>query len=186
MNNLNKKLISAFFITLIIGLSFNSVIVLAQATVVVTPEGRIYDADNDGVCNWKRGDSNYAGNEQIAGRYCTITEYGDLCPGTEGRAGRFGREDSGCSAEQLDRIRDYWSVSSGELKPKFLKVNWLTDSRKGVRAYQEIKLSDNFRTAGEDVEIRDISISCSNDKGIVYQNADIVREEAGNFVNARI
>src|SRR3989344_2371696 len=149
MNNLSKKFISIFFMILIIGISFNISVSAQQATVVVTSAGREYDADNDGVCNWEKGDSKYNGNEQAAGRYCTITEYGDLCPGTEGRAGRFGREDSGCSSEQLIRIRDYWSVSAGELKPKFLKVNWLTDSRKGVRAYQEISLSENFRTAGE-------------------------------------
>ena len=186
MNNLSKKFISIFFMILIIGISFNISVSAQQATVVVTSAGREYDADNDGVCNWEKGNSKYNGNEQAAGRYCTITEYGDLCPGTEGRAGRFGREDSGCSADQLSRIRDYWSVSAGELKPKFLKVNWLTDSRNGIRAYQEINLGDNFRTAGEDVEIRDVSVSCSNDKGIVYQNANIVREDSGKFVNARI
>ena len=44
---------------LIIGISFNISVSAQQATVVVTSAGREYDADNDGVCNWEKGNSKY-------------------------------------------------------------------------------------------------------------------------------
>ena len=183
MNNFFNKLISVFLIILIVGLSFNTGSVFAQSSF---DEKAFYDVDGDGVCNWKSGDENYQGKEEIARRYCSVTPYGDLCPGTIGSAGHFGKEDSGCSNDQLSRIRDYWSISAGELKPGFLKVNWLTDSRNGARAYQQISLHENFRTAGEEIDLKEIAVSCENDKGIVYQGGKIIREDSGDFVSARL
>lgn len=182
MSKTTNKIISGFLIFLIIGLSFNTADIFAQSF----DERTFYDADGDGVCNWKSGDENYQGKEEIAKKYCTITPYEDLCPGTEGSAGHYGSEDSGCSNAQLQRIRNYWSVSAGALKPGFLKVNWLTDSRNGARAYQEIKIGKNFRTAGEEVGLREVSASCENDRGIVYQGGKIIREDRGEFVSARL
>ena len=184
MNKTINKIISVFLILLIIGLSFSTSNVFAQSSF---DEKAFYDADGDGVCNWKSGDENYQGKEEVAGRHCKVTTYGDLCPGTIGSAGHYGKEDSGCSNDQLNRIRDYWSVSPGELKPGFLKVNWLTDSKNGARAYQQISLHENFRTAGEEIKLREITnnLDC-NDKGVVFQGGKIIREDSGDFVSARL
>ena len=179
---MNHKLITLWMVVLIVGLPFNSG-VLGQGSNDRTS----YDTDGDGVCNWREDDSDHADDIRLAkeNNVCRVTPYGDLCPGTIGRANHYGREDSGCSNEQLERIRDYWSVSLDDLNPNILKVNWITDSDKGVLVYQPLKLVKNIRAGDEDIEIRSVGVSCNSGNGIIGRGSN-VRVVPGNYVSSRV
>src|SRR3989344_2641634 len=130
-----------------------------------------YDNDNDGVCNDPREDytkmDDFAGFTQIG---CTATTLGDLCPGTpEGENAYTLGDRSGCSEGQLIGYSNYWSVLLGEMRPKTVEANWLTDQRQGIRVYQPVTLIQNveYFTEGERIKFRSISFNCDNGRGVI-------------------
>lgn len=183
-----KKLVAAFLVFLIIGVSINIPLSLAQSTQTdadVNLFDRRFDSDGDRICDRPKGHSSYNGLTGISQLGCNDTSYGDLCLGTEqGKSIGSGKLNSGCSPEQLARKYDFWSVSrDGELQPAILKVNWVTDSPV-VKVYQRIKIDLNSRFGDEKIRLTDISASCDSGTGIISRSGEQNRRVQGSFLTA--
>ena len=181
------KIISIMMIVLIIGVSFYTPLVLAQlGGSVGSPQfGNAYDVDGDGICDKPRGDPKYEGRTGFTQLRCSDNAYGDLCPDTKAndRPVGSGVSNSGCGPSQTGRLINFWSVSRGELTPKTLKVNWITDTRNGVLAYQEIDLMRNPTFDSKGIELRDVNVNCDSGIGIDRASGQY-REIPGGFIDS--
>lgn len=180
------KIISILVIVLIIGINFSLPISLAQieGSTGSPNVGNHYDNDGDGVCNYPRGDLSNDGKTGFSQLNCNDTPYGDLCPGTriDDRPVGSSVSNSGCGPSQTGRLINYWTISPGKLTPATLKVNWITDTRNGVLAYQEIELVRNPTFANQNVELRDVNINCDSGAGIDKASGDY-KEVPGGFIS---
>ncbi len=180
------KIISILLIVLIIGINFNLPISLAQieGSTGSPNVGNHYDSDGDGVCNHPRGDQGNDGKTGFSQLDCNDTPYGDLCPATrvDDRPVGSSVSNSGCGPSQTGRLINFWSVSKGKLTPATLKVNWITDTRNGVLAYQEIELVRNPTFANQNVKLRSINVNCDSGVGVDKTSGEY-REIPGSFIS---
>ena len=180
------KIISILVIVLIIGINFNLSFALAQIEGSTgSPEvGNFYDSDGDGICSEPRGSTKHEGKTGFNMLNCNDNAYGDLCPGTraDDRPVGSGFSNSGCGPSQAGRLANFWSVSKGKITPAALKVNWITDTRNGVLAYQEIDLIRNPIFADKNVELRSVNINCDSGVGIDKTSGEY-REIPGGFIS---
>ena len=115
-----------------------------------------FDLDDDRVCDWEEGHSEYNGVVDISDLDCTITKFGDKCLGTDsGINVDRGRnsETSGCPRDQIERFFDYWSVVVKELSPSSVKMNWLLDQSRGMEVYQSLEFVPNLVAERENVDV---------------------------------
>ncbi|MBU2640003.1 MAG: hypothetical protein KKG75_04865 [Nanoarchaeota archaeon] len=153
-----------------------------------------YDNDNDGVCNDPREDytkmEGFVGFTQIG---CTVTTLGDLCSGTpEGENAYTLGDRSGCSESQLIGYSNYWSVHLGDMRPRTVEANWLTDQRQGIRVYQPINfiMNTEYLTEGERIQFRSASFRCDNGRGVILTSEasvpDVDSATQGDLSGGRI
>ncbi|MBI2508233.1 lytic transglycosylase domain-containing protein [Candidatus Woesearchaeota archaeon] len=184
------KIIALLIVLLIAGVNFHASIALAQIQGSTgSPQfGNAYDSDSDGICDAPRGSAKHQGQSGFSSLGCNDNAYGDLCPGTflNDRPVGSSSTNSGCGPSQTARLINFWSVSRGELTPKTLKVNWITDTRNGVLVYQIINLIRNPVFSNRKIELRDVSVSCDSGTGIDKTSGQY-REIPGGFISdARI
>jgi hypothetical protein len=181
-----RKISSVSVVVMMIMVSLASSITFAQSGSLSITN---LDSDGDGICNQPRGHVNHNGLTGSRALGCTDTEYGDLCGGTrrDDRPIGDGPNDSGCGRSQLERINNFWSVArDGDLDPDIIKVNWITDSPKGVFVYQPIVFTKNSRFADREIEVRSVSVSCDSGTGIISRSGGQNRRVPGSFLRARM
>lgn len=132
--------------------------------------GNPEDNDDDGVCNEAR--SYYSDRDigLLSNIGCTITSLGDLCAGTPKDEEVYkGGDRSGCSESQLVGFSNYWKLRLGEIRPKTVKVNWLTDQKQGIKVYQPVSLVQNIEYTGreESIKFKDINVRCDDGRGVI-------------------
>lgn len=119
----------------------------------------IYDNDGDRICDETEEElrARDITSSMLFDLGCRATRTGDLCAATP--LDEIA-DNMGCSESQ--KAGSFWSLELGQLRPKSVKINWLTDQRRGVEVYLPITLKKTAGVGGigEDVGFEGMYVDC--------------------------